>query len=223
MCNGPAFAEGYRGPMTRNVRFNEMKRAIRRILILTLVGGITGCAAEHNSTVSQRLGPYSQTGSLLDALTYDDAEHAHWKQKYKSLSREEQILYCIEQLVNEQYHEHQVSGELPDTPYTTDPEASPRAELTKIGKNAIPHLIAALDRKEATGIVPSRHCRSPWLVRDAALDVIQGIVCREFFLVIKGGSPERPHVGPLSDDEHNMLRTTIQTWWETNRNTDEVN
>lgn len=198
-----------------------MKRAIRRILILTLVGGITGCAAERNSTVSQRLGPYPPN-TILYALTHNAAEHARWKQKYKSLSQEQQILYCIDQLQNEQCYGPWSFGVPSDEPYTSNPERSPRAELIRIGKNAIPYLIAALDRKDTTAIVPSRHSRSPWLVQDAALDVIQKTACREFSDAIHVGGPEKSYLAALSENGQNELRATIQTWWETNKDTDEV-
>jgi len=148
--------------------------------------------------------------------------YEQWKEQYKALSREERIRYCIDQLRNERYHEFWNVGGLADKPYTSDPESSPRYELVKIGKDAIPALIAALERKEKTGIVPSRHSMSPWLVQDAALDVIQKIACREFSDAIHRMGPEKSFLAALSQDEHRKLVSDIRAWWKENRDADEV-
>jgi len=154
----------------------------------------------------------------------DDASYKHWQQRYKALSREDRILYCIDQLQNEAAIDtsFSLSETLPEGVFTNDPASCPRYELIKIGKDAIPHLIAALDRKEETEIHTSRYGLDPWRVQDAALDVIQRITCHEFSDAIRRGGLEKSFLAALSTNEMSALRSTIMDWWASNKDGDEI-
>ena len=198
-----------------------MKTQLRMGLLLLLAAGALGCATTHFSALSKRVGPYEQIYDGWGGRLEIDDDYRSWQLRYNALSREERILYCIDQLQNEEDHEQHLDL-LPEGLYSNSPENSPRAELIKIGKEAIPYLIAALDRKEKTGITPSRHSLDHWLVQDAALDVIQRIACHDFSSAIYFAAQKNHFMATLSSNEMNVLWTTIKDWWEVNKGGDEV-
>ncbi|MHC4251036.1 MAG: HEAT repeat domain-containing protein [Planctomycetota bacterium] len=77
--------------------------------------------------------------------------------------------------------------------------------------DAVPYLIAALDATEKTGIYPTRHVWEPWLVQDAALNVVEQIACRGF------SEHTYPYFSKLPAQKKAETRSTIMQWWDQNR------
>jgi hypothetical protein len=196
------------------------------LTILLACATAPGLTAEQNATVatpgdhddplgrelSERLGPYIQT---VPVFSQKHDKRRVWKQKYGRLTTDEKVCYCIFQLRNESWWER--DGIWSDAPYSEEPEGTPRRELIKLGRSAVPQLLRALDSRVPTKIHPSRHVDRAWLVQDAALDTIENIACRFF-----AGGTQVPKLSDIAEQERQEVRKKVTDWWEQNKSSDEI-
>jgi hypothetical protein len=154
--------------------------------------------------LSERVGQFPQPDRFFIVVPTQAAWNA-WKKKYEGLTADEKVHYCIFQLRNESWYEKHRPSEM-----------APHQELVRLGRLAIPELLRALDCEAKTRMYPSRHMRTPWLVQDAALDIIQTIACKPFAehtLYAFSGAGE---------EERRKIRKNVIAWWEENKGSNEV-
>ncbi len=164
--------------------------------------------------LSEALGPYVQT--TFYSIPNGETREA-WKKKYERLAVDEKVAYCIDQLRNESWSEWDYVD--PWKTYTSEPEGTPSRELVKLGRAAMPQLLRALDSRVPTKIYPSRHCRDPSLVQDAALEAIEDTACRSF----RGDLVRRVRgLTDLREEDQQQIRKRAADWWERNKGSDEV-
>ena len=154
--------------------------------------------------LSERLGDYMTDDSNHETLVM-------WRKKYKGLTLDERVHYCIFQLRNDSWFEWDFIWH--KTPYSEEPEWTASEELIKLGRAAIPHLLGALDSRISTQIHPTKHRPGPWLVQDAAMDAIEHIACRSF---------EVDKLSDMGEKDRQKIRSKVAAWWEQNKVFDEV-
>lgn len=208
---------------------------MRPLLGLSLTCAVlAGCAAKagqlDGARLSIELGPYIQGAGHAfqppdripeaQEIRARKQEYGRWKQRYKALRRDQQIHYCIYQLRNQTNAYFSipmtVGGWRLYSPwrYGSDPQACPTEELIRIGKPAIPALIAALNDTAETQIHPSSPWDQVWRVQDAAAYVIQHVACKRLV--------NYSYLNTLSKDEQAQARARILDWWEKSKHLDEV-
>ena len=196
------------------------RRAIFAVFLVCIAA--PACAADQKAKpgndddpigrkLSERIGPFVQTG-MFDRT--NDEPITEWRKKYERLTVDEKVHYCIYQLRNESWYDW--SSVWSDQPYSKKPEATASQELVKLGRAAIPQLLAALNSHVSTKIHPSRHFRDPWLVRDAAMDAIEHIACRRF-----GRSMGLFKLKDEGEVVHE-IRNNVAAWWDRNKGSVEV-
>jgi hypothetical protein len=173
------------------------------------------------SKLSERLGPYDQTAPFRVG---EDEKREAWKKEFDRLTLDEKVRYCVFQLRNESWFDGDVFFLRGDTLYSKEPEWTPRQELVKLGRSAMPQLLRALDSRVNTQIHSTRWAtweERHWLVQDAALDVIEHIACRSFG-EFSGGGTSVPKLTDVEQMKEQKIRSEVAAWWEQNKGSDEV-
>lgn len=167
--------------------------------------------------LSERIGPYMQKGRLVLRLQQDwEKRYAKWKSEYRELTRDEKIEYCIFQLRNESWSEWDYVGD--ESPYSDEPEATASRELIKLGRHAIPRLLDAMKSRVSTRIYYRRLSRTPWLVQDVALYVIESIACRS----LEPDGQANLKLSGSTESESQKLREKVRGWWAEHKGSNEV-
>jgi len=195
------------------------------LLACTLAGSPK--LSDEGPALSARLGPYGgKRDTFMVAFIDDPAKQTEekWRAEYDRLSTPQRVAYCIHQLRTEPCSLHGISRWFPPHRYDEHPEPSARVELVRIGKPAVPALIAALGDTAVTKIYPSRHALKPWLVQDAALHILGMIACRNFNVsaeLMKDGTAIHKEFSRKTGGDQAIDMAAILTWWNANRCLDE--